>query len=382
MVRSKKGKFLLLGIVFALLCFIYSNWSPFKTKFSDYSSYDPNEGKVPYSDFSHGTYLSLDCKIFDKTGSEIRNFPYESCLYLEDGSLVAFDHRPNSVVVQYLNSSGKKVWERSIRAHHMINFVRERQAVIFLASEDKVYKGELTRFDYLVILDHKTGRTLAEWHFFDHIDEILLKSSEDELPKTLLGSGAEDSEAKAEATHANSIFEVPENAMSGKIPGFEKGNIFVNFHIGRASPFFILDKDLSKILWVSKNKYYVHDARIIPSGEILFFSNYRVLENNDIFRKNEIFKIHPLDERVTWEYKGEKNPSFYYQNQGSVQLFEDGGILYADHSGKHPRVKVFDRDGKQIIEVKSAISGSSSKPKDIMRARMLVLDDFLKNSHQ
>ncbi|HEY8280755.1 MAG TPA: hypothetical protein VIH99_14085, partial [Bdellovibrionota bacterium] len=217
--------------------------------------------------YSKEVQVSFDCSVIDSRGrlvSKPAHGVYQ-CLYTKDKKLfwtksVADVSSTGEDLIGLSGADGRKIWGRHLVAHHMTNFCKANSAVALLSSEDRVVEGDLVRGDVIYIIG-MDGKVLHRWSLLDHYAELKnvlqLKKNDDGLNRFYFK--ALGSKAKMEVSHANSIYEVPENSLSATHEAFRPGNFIVNF----GKRFCIFSSDFSKVLWVAPGDYSAHDVQVL-----------------------------------------------------------------------------------------------------------------------
>ncbi|MGZ3726929.1 MAG: hypothetical protein ACXWQQ_14085, partial [Pseudobdellovibrio sp.] len=149
-----------------------------------------------------------------------------------------------------------------------------------------------------------------------------------------------------EISHGNSIYEIPDNALSDKIPAFRKGNFIVNLFIPSFA-LLILDSEMKHILWYKnlgqlKNSegqltVYTHDNQVLPDGNILSYANQIFIVNSPTHRgidwqnwNSNIIKWNPLTNEVTYLYSPAEKSQFKAAILGTATELSDGAVLFTN----------------------------------------------------
>ena len=324
---------------------------------------------------------------------------------MEDGSVITTDFSSDGKPLNYWDAHGKLIWSKPIIASHAINLCKEKKAIVVITSEEKKIKNNLVRADGVAIFD-LSGKNLHSWHIFDHYEELdpIMKFQNLSLP--LDTRGHLRSKAMNEITHFNAVYEIPENKNPTKNRAFSKGNFLVTPY---GQHFFILSADLKDILWISKNKYFAHDARVLENGNLLFFQNHELTFDyegktfefnladewkslNKCFTKGlecvdsqkerktktqglnasfigKLLEVDPSNESVIWSYQG--SPKLYAPVFGSLSLWKEYYVFTG--SPDINQIKIINRQGKEI----SSFSCGPNGPR--FRVQFLEHTGFLKN---
>ena len=317
------------------------------------------------SSIQKNIHIAVDCKVFDVSGRLIRSLPHYQCIFLEDGKVVTTDTPfTEDFGVKFWNTDGNLIWKKPIVVHHTINLCRDNSAVAVITSQNKMIDGKNTRGDGFTILD-LNGNTLYNWNVFDHyheLDPILHFIREPVLHWEMMKKYF----APEEITHANSIYEIPDNSLSDKIGAFKKGNFIVS---NLAQHLVILSSQLNDVLWISKKKYMSHDVKVLENGNVLLFDN-----NYPSSEKARILEINPIDESVVWSYRGEAGLNAPIA--GSVA--QENGFLAVTGNPDLKHVSLINREGETIF----SFGGESISKTGIFRLQILKHDGFLKHQLQ
>lgn len=314
--------------------------------------------------FKKNNFLVVNCTIYNEHKQIVRNSPFMGCLYFNDGKVFAKKKR----TIFMFDKDGKILWEKDIIYHSVGNIIKNETGIIFLSSEEKLYKGQLARFDVVIEID-LAGNILKKWNVFNNIEQIKKAFNISEIE--FWNEYNELFKAKKQFPHANSVYEIPDNSHSHINPAFKKGNFVVSMH-GTLKSFIILDSNLENILWVSKRQYHVHDVQILPTGKILIHNN----RDPDHFY-SQLQEVNPSDESIYWSYSDQNPSSFFSTVAGSVQKLDDQHYLYSTN-GPTPHATIIDHNGvkKWYIDLTPTNGGKIH----IVRAQLLDLGDYLKNS--
>lgn len=314
--------------------------------------------------FKKDHYLIVNCTVYNDKKEIVRTSPLMGCLYFKDGKV--FGKKNKSIVM--IDKNGKKLWEKDIIYHSVGNKLADESGIIFLSSEEKVYKGQLVRFDFLIKMD-LNGNVLNTWKVSGNLDEIKKIFSISEIE--FWNENNELFKARKQFPHANSVYEIPTNELANTNPAFRKGNFIVSLH-GTIRAFIVLSSDLKKILWHSSRKYHVHDVQVLSNGNILLHNN----RDPDHFY-SQIQEIDPSSESVTWSYNAKTPSGFFSTVAGSVQKLDEKSYLYSTN-GPIPHVAIISKDGKMQWYIN--LTPTNGGKIHIMNAKLLDLGDYFNNN--
>jgi hypothetical protein len=326
-------------------------------------------------------YIS-GCTVFDSKFDEIHRFPGQYCVFLNNGNYLS--SLPSEGDASLINPHGNVLWKKKLYAHHQLKQDSDGNFLL-MTSEIVKYQNKDCRSDNLVIVG-QDGKTLKEWKFFDHSEEIRkLLSSNSPMAQSWLwiGSWFNDSfpSVKCEVSHINSIYEIPENAMSKQLGAFKKGNYIVNSSYGFV---LILSRDFKKILWFKEYPGFfpasrLHDVQVLSSGNILAYVN-----KVDMKRESYLAEYNPVTGDAVWKYGGNPAQHFFSGYSGGVQILGNGTLLFSDLSDYDAgekfigaKIKVINRSGELLINKPYLIRGFNYAPQEI---KEINIDDFLKNN--
>lgn len=320
-------------------------------------------------------YNEIYCHLIDNEGSVFKKFDGQYCAFLPDGSYAA----GSPAGITFYNANGTIRWHRKMNVHHQLNLNSAGDKLLVLSTTVNKFRGKFARFDKLVVLG-LDGKEQMSYDFYEHRalfmklaprrpDRILVKLEyrDPALPK----------ETEWEFSHANSFYEIPDNAAASKNPAFAKGNFIVN-GLGRHT-ISVLDKSLKKILWSrSMNGQFKHDVQMQESGKLLLYSN----ENTDPANGKNYSAIHELDPitgEMTVLYKADPPESFNSLRLGGVQRLPNQNLLISDVTNGGRALEI-NGAGKVVWSMDyPIIDPKTGKPAEIQQVKRLDLTDFLKN---
>ncbi len=335
-----------------------------------------------------GTYVFMhSCQILDGEGKLLRKFPGGICTYADDGSVYSSSQH----VLQKFSQAGTVVWSKKLNSHHTIRMLDQKRFLL-LTSSFHHYKDEIARFDRISIYNTE-GFEIQFFDFYDHRDEIdkRVGVSREYFGDTWIGlrelqdylSQDEKTSFKPvlhEYSHANSIYEIPENKISKKIAAFTKGNFIVS--VNGLGLIFILSRDFKSILWSLPFPKLttggsIHDVQISKSGiDILYYAN------NHWPEASAILSLNPLTKKQKMIYRSSKKPVFFGESQGGVQELERGQYLISQLSEKFGnRIFIINNEQKITWEITPTQEGLTGLPIIGMQdAKRVDLTQFLKNN--
>jgi hypothetical protein len=309
-------------------------------------------------------YLSFDCNIMTWSGELVRKFPYDYCLYSDDGSMIA----SYPLGILSFDRNMKVLWQKKMHVHHKFIKTVDGRHVIFPTSEVQKFQGMPVRFDVLQMVD-TSGNTVKTWRSFDFIEEIKQRAG---IQNIELWPFTWDLEQKPmadwEATHLNSVSEIEDDGY------FKKGDFIVNLH-GPIQRFIVLSRDFSKIVWMSRRNHYVHDVQVLKSGNILLFRN----RPDDKSKFSSLEEIDPGTELPVWRYQAESENEFFSEGRGNVQkIGDDDFYLFTDLTTQPSQAVVIDKHGHKLWSYKTVFKVNEWTYAKMRRVHLLNLGQFLR----
>jgi hypothetical protein len=317
--------------------------------------------------------IVIDCSIFSPNGELIRTFPGSQCRFLPDGRWISRDPLTRELILH--DTDFKELWRIKAHFHHILTITNNNQ-ILALGSSVHKFRKKLTRFDVLMRIN-KEGDILARYDFFKNQNEILKKSNLQE--STLYPFDWDNGplpNVHWEFSHANSIYEIPENPTASQIPAFKKGNIVIN--VMGLDTIFILDPLLNHIVWSfrftpdsGKSLALNHDVQVLPNGHLLIYVN-QVLRAEKTF--STLIEYDPVKAKTIWSYEANPLESFSSKICGGVQVLENNNVFFSDITNGSRAIEI-NRDGKRVRSI-------SVESKSIQDAKRENLNDFLNKSQR
>lgn len=151
---------------------------------------------------------------------------------------------------------------------------------------------------------------------------------------------------KREATHINSIQEIPENQWYSKgDERFRPGNILVSAR--NLNRLYIVARPSGRVVWDYRGSLdYQHEALMVPNGQvgqglITVFNNRK--HRPSFGRMSQILAMNPQSQLTVWSYEDRK---FFSSVAGSQQPLPNGNILVTSTQGG--RAFEIDIDGRIV----------------------------------
>lgn len=119
--------------------------------------------------------------------------------------------------------------------------------------------------------------------------------------------------------HANSI-QVLDGSLAPRGRAFRRGNLLISLRALNVVA--ILDPDEERIVWALSGQWRAqHSARLLESGRLLLFDNFRRLG------QSRAVEIDPLTQEVVWRYGEAEAERFFSEASGMTQRLPNGNTL-------------------------------------------------------
>ncbi|MGZ3691178.1 MAG: hypothetical protein ACXVAX_06730 [Pseudobdellovibrio sp.] len=318
---------------------------------------------------SYSPSFLVGCEIYDADFNLLKTLPGGAfCLPLEDGSWLASD----SNRIALYSDTGKIMWQEPGFFHH--NFILDSEGnFIVLGSDFKKINKLSVRADVVKKIS-RSGRTLAEFNVFDHLDDFeniknpkLYKSF---FPATIFKSSSFDYDL--ELSHINSVQDVNHQYLIG------------DPYVGAC---FILDQNLKltpvkydldatvypdeflKPPFRKPSPFLAHTCRLNDKNELVYYSNRYSFEGHNSFAV-----IKKTKDKTEVLFPKRKDDIIAADWGGGVQLVGESGdhMVVTTLSRLDIYIDVVDHDGHTIFRKKIK--------KPLIEAELKDLSGFLKNN--
>ena len=377
-------------------------------------------------------YFYIYCSIFDRDGKLIFSLNQNAkCAFHNDGSLLVT--QPSQDKLELFDKNDLKLWSAHVNAHHDLKFSKDGKRILLITSEVSSFNNLKIRSDCFSVRS-LTNQPLHQWCLKDHLREL------NNLGIRIYKFGNDQDEGlteivttRLEISHANSIYEIEENARSSSDIAFKKGNFLVNLNLPICASL-ILDPKMKIILW-SKNfcqqrrdmtflEATIHDPQVTKDGNLLlyvnafnkytmpYYQNLKSFKNvnpvsadsdtadsafdiKNIFKINlkywccrpsqkewysRLMEIDPYTNAVYWSYKGKPPMSFKSPIVGSVTKLDNGNYLFSDITyGGH--AFEITSNGKKTWGFTYPFRNAAGLPLEIDQIKPLMDLSFLKARH-
>jgi hypothetical protein len=315
----------------------------------------------------------IECSIYNQNGELLQRFPGALCVFLPDGSYVSAHHADHSLM--RVSRDGLPLWRQTVQVHHQMNLDASGKRLLLLTSSVHRHLGKKMRFDAVEMRD-LDGKLLARFDSFDQREHLLKLSGK---PRDFFwrdDSGTLPG-VHYEFSHANSIYEISENAAAATIPAFAKGGFILN--VNALGLVVILDRDLKKILWSLKRQpnhsgvSNWHDVQVTAAGRLLIYDNYAFDPLEKTGFHSAIVEYDPLKNTYQTLYQ---KPGFAAENFGGVQRVGDH-LLISDMS-EGGKAFELDKSGRVLWSMNyPVINPQTGKPHSFQQIKRTDLSGFL-----
>lgn len=295
----------------------------------------------------------ISCTILNSKGSAKYSFQGLFCNFLDDGSYISYVFFPDGRYIVRFGANNQIIWKRKFDVHHQLKLSADKKKLIALTVEFvKTPICKTTRYDNFSVLDVETGKSLFSWNSADHINKITELKMKYSSPILMSSTEAKPNATVCKITHLNSVYEIPENQLSNKIPAFKAGNFIVNF-LGLGAVL-IVDQKTKEIIWESSLKrdnfsyLGLHDVQVLDTGELMYLRNS---EANRAQQKYSRFEIHnPITFETRIIYPTKLADNFTSGQMGGIQKIDTGYLLSANSNEEGGWVIKIDAEGNQIYK--------------------------------
>ena len=261
---------------------------------------------------------------------EMKRLRYWRRVYLfPNGDLLGI--YPNGGMVK-INKDSELIWSYEGRCHHDLEVTAEGS--IFVLTRKVEIIPELhpdpVLIDYITQLDDQ-GRE-------KRCTSVLKCIQNSEFTWVL-----KNMELPGDILHTNTV-EIFDGSKSALSPLFKKGNALVACL--EISTVAILDLDAETVIWAAQGPWMkMHQPVLMDNGHLLIFDN---LGNPGQFGSTRIVEYDMSNQRIVWEYGGNKDSHFETITCGSNSILPNGNILISESD--HGRAFEITRDGDIVWE--------------------------------
>lgn len=307
------------------------------------------------------------CRIYNFSANWVKTIPGQYCLFNDDGSVISADDK----VIRRFNKLREVVWEIPGHFHHQINFTNDGKNILALSSELLKENNRDVRYDKFMIIS-MDGKVLHE----QSARELLYQTKQKSLDFKMNAPMKEIFKVENEATHFNSIYEIPEIAAKNVPSYIRKNNIIIN---GIEHGTFILSPDLKTILkheLFDQVQHNIHDVQVRRNGHYLFFNNRADEEFSVMLKYSAIQELDPQTKKKIFEFTGNPKYLFYSPYCGAVQEI-DNDLIGISHviNGFY----FYSRSAKTIVASVPGFIGNELVYHPSQQIKAYDLDQFIKN---
>lgn len=364
-------KYLILSILFIIPCSFLSGATK---EINLFSKFLENNGILPSEQ-----YLTSACTIYDLNGKLIREYGGEHCIFEDNGDYLISEKDGD---LNYRDKFHKIIWSLpKFGVHHGLNTDTKGNFLV-LSSEVGNVLDKKARFDKFSIVSKNNGRILFEYSLLQHFDEFL--NGQKLNPKDFWHLEIIYNDAKLEASHANSFYEIHDLVKDSN--NFKNGDYVVNV-LGAYGKILIFDGNnfkLKKLLTtIPKN---IHDVQVLPDGSLIYFNNTYGVEKLAGDPLLKALASRSLRSRIEIMDTGlNNNARAYFANDltrfimkvtGSVQKFSDGSILTLDLTNRKSAALFISKDNELMKKIDLSKGGKIAVP----YIKIKKLSSFLKNN--
>lgn len=319
-------------------------------------------------------HIVVECSIVDLNKTIVFSLKDQfQCDFKPDGGWI----QSNGLDLISMSPEGNPIWTKRYYTHHIMRTTAAGDLLV-LRSEATRHGRYIRRFDVISKVDRKTGEILASYSMAANFDQLAKLAAPPLRIHYFADHWSPHPIAKTEATHANSVYELPENALAAKRPEFAAGNVLV--HDNLLGLIFVLDRDLKRVVWSTALKrpplHALHDVQLLANGHLLFFNNHAEFNSSFLSSLDE-FNIE--DSKIVWRYQPKMKAELASPYVGSVQMLENGNIFFSDMSSGGTMTEI-SRDGKIVWKMPHWQSDAAGLPKSFQEAKRMDLTSFLKNN--
>ncbi len=302
----------------------------------------------------HSLAVKPECHIYNNDGALEYSIPARFCSFLSEETLLTFYAQE----LKAIDHKKGTLWTFPTSMTSNIHVNAARKELAFAKKETHTANNISHRYDSVEVIDFN-GKAVFTWSTFKNRDHLIQREGVNALPK--------NNSTGAESLKINSVYILPKNELSQKIPPFQEGNLLVNFET--LKKIVIINRQSGRIVWsYSYSPGIIHSPTLSMDRpeSLMWFRNlysgleplelgatapkgYFVPKDREMIFKNvinpedgrteavavgqsRIEKIHPEHRKVIWEYTGTSPLAFYSYNYGSAHECANGNILVSHNT--------------------------------------------------
>ena len=328
------------------------------------------------------------CFIYDENFKPLRSFSGERCVFMDDGSFVTINAYLQTI--EKYSPEGDLQWRRKKEyTNHQASLSFDKKRLLILSSEAVHEKVCYAHYIVLLILDVKTGKTVARKSLRDD-RKLLFEKTGKSLESYGASKGMDEDVTKVNChgTLFNGFNEIPTNSMAAENPAFSEGNYILTNYDSKYA--FIIDKALKKIVWSGElykgESSPFHNAQVRPDGLIMaYVGEFKIADGTNHFA---VIKYDPR--KQTTAIILPDNPALRSKNKpqgfthsiraGSVQAIKGGYLIGHNDANRGGHFLFTDFDGNILKSVPNPATDPASKhPATLQDVLELDLSQFLQN---
>ncbi len=260
------------------------------------------------------------CTTYDFDGKNLRNFPGQFCIFLDDGTILSASEKS----LKRISKDKEVAWEILGHFHHQMNLSHDGKRILALSSEVISDKSGPSRDDVFLVISLE-GKIIYKQSGL----EVLKFNNQMPLNWPANPPWRDQLKVKFDKGHFNSIHEIPKIENPNTADFMKEGNVIVNsLSLGT----FVLSPDLKRVLYAKKNPFslnhQVHDVQATTDGNFLLFNNL-VYGSKFSAKFSAIQKYDPVTGTVNFEFIANPKTLFYSPACGGVQMLDKDHVLFS-----------------------------------------------------
>ncbi len=254
---------------------------------------------------------------------------WASAALLPSGDIVAVgQHPPGRLDAGHhrrhllrLAPDGAVVWERDLPVHHDVSVAPGGRILALTRRERRIpaVHPDIDVHDNAIVVVSAAGDLLEERSLYDLLaaaDDVF--SFQSVRPRTAHGRTVID------LLHTNTVEWVDSPALAGRDPRWRAPGVLVCLR--HQDTIALVDWSSQRVVWAWGRGTLLgpHDARVLPSGNILVF-------DNGLGRRwSRVVEVDPVAGRMVWEYHAPRPEDLYSRIHGAAQRLLNGNTLIVD----------------------------------------------------
>lgn len=311
------------------------------------------------------------------------------CEFLDDGKILVSQQFDQKLML--LDANDTVLWQSNDYVHHDLKLMNMQTEFLAITSEIIDYKNTKVRSDCFSRRNLQ-NKILHEWCLSKNIKKM------EELGFDLTPRIRKNSSytlkisIDKEISHANSIYEIPKNALEKTHEAFKAGNYLLHIFMPSMA-LIIVDREMKNILWTKnlgqleinnqKMTLITHDNQVLEDGYILSYLNL-MLEYHPHVKPNitnemgsKIIKWHPLNNDIQVLYAPSNSQDFKSLVLGTVEQVRSDQFLFTDITNES-KVSIIQPNKGVIWEMIVPSPALKDTKFVIRRSKILKSDSFLK----